>query len=178
LAHIPYADPARPEASELAARIVQERGSLLHLYAMLLHSVPVAEGWLDFLTAIRHRCVLPGSIRELVIMQVAHLNGARYEAEQHAPIALREGVTAEQIRVLPHWQTTHLFDAPQRAALAYCDAMTREVHVSADVFGAVRKQFDDRLLVELTATIGAYNMVSRFLEALGIASADRIEPRS
>jgi AhpD family alkylhydroperoxidase len=176
LAYIPYADPTRPEASALAARIVQERGSLLHLYAMLLHSVPVAEGWLGFLTAIRQRCALPGAIRELVIMQVAHLNGARYEAEQHASIALREGLTAEQIRVLPNWQGKHLFDPPQRAALAYCDAMTREVHVSLSVFEAVRQHFDERLLVELTATIGAYNMVSRFLEAIGIASTDSIEP--
>ena len=50
---------------------------------MLLHSPPVAEGWLAFLTAIRQRCELPGDVRELVIVQVAHLNGARYEAEQH-----------------------------------------------------------------------------------------------
>ena len=31
---------------------------------------------------------------------------------------------------------------------------------------------DERLIVELTATIGAYNMVSRFLEALQIHSHD------
>ncbi len=93
MARIPYADTTRPETAPLADRIVAERGEILHLYAMLLHSPPVAEGWLAFLTAIRQRCELPGDIRELVIVQVAHLNGARYEAEQHVPIALREGVT-------------------------------------------------------------------------------------
>ena len=88
-------DPNRPEASALAARVIEERGSILHLYAMLMHSIPVAEGWLAFLTAIRQRCALPGAIRELMILEVAHLNGARYEAEQHAPIALREGLTLD-----------------------------------------------------------------------------------
>jgi alkylhydroperoxidase family enzyme len=82
MARIPYADPATPDTKLLAERIVRERGSVLHLYAMLLHSPPVAEGWLRYLTAIRHECALPAAIRELVIMQVAHLNGARYEASQ------------------------------------------------------------------------------------------------
>ena len=172
MARIPYADPATPDTKLLAERIVRERGSVLHLYAMLLHSPPVAEGWLRYLTAIRHECALPAAIRELVIMQVAHLNGARYEAEQHGPIALKEGVTHEQIAALPDWQGKAGFEPVQRAALAYCDAMTRSVHVDPAVFDELRKYFDNRLIVELTATIGAYNMVSRFLEALGIQSTD------
>jgi alkylhydroperoxidase family enzyme len=34
------------------------------------------------------------------------------------------------------------------------------------VFAAVRRHLDDRELVELTATVGGYNLVSRVLEAL------------
>ena len=83
--------PRRPAHRALVERIVAERGSLLHLYQMLLHSPPLAEGWLAF-TAVRQR-PLPGALRELVIMRVALLNGAPYEAEQHAPIALKEGLT-------------------------------------------------------------------------------------
>lgn len=172
MARIPYSDPTRPETADLATRIVEERGSLLHLYAMLLHSAPVAEGWLGFLTAIRQRSTLPGSIRELVIIQVAHLNGARYEAEQHIPIGLREGLSQAQLDTLPTWRETGLFDVRQEAALAYCDAMTRDIHVGDNVFAAVRATFTPQLVVELTATIAAYNMVSRFLEAIGIQSTD------
>ena len=65
-----------------------------------------------------------------------------------------------------------MYEPAQRAALAYCDAMTRTIHVPADVFADLRTHFDPRAIVELTATVGAYNMVSRFLEALGISSAD------
>ncbi len=172
LARIPYADPANPETRQLVDRIIRERGSVLHLYAMLLHSGPVAEGWLRYLTAIRHECALPAPLRELVIIQIAHLNGAAYEAEQHMPIALREGVTQAQLDALPDWRNTGLFDAVQQAALAYCESMTREIHVPEPVFAAVRNALPPRELVELTATIGAYNMVSRFLEAMGIDARD------
>ena len=38
MARIPYADLSHPEAQPLVERIVAERGSVLHLYQMLLHS--------------------------------------------------------------------------------------------------------------------------------------------
>jgi alkylhydroperoxidase family enzyme len=46
--------------------------------------------------------------------------------------------------------------------------MTRKVQVPDDVFDRVRQHFDDRALIELTLTIGGYNLVSRFIEALQI----------
>jgi AhpD family alkylhydroperoxidase len=173
MARIPYADLTNPEAKPLVERIVAERGGVLHLYQMLLHSPPVASGWLNYLTAIRQQSTLPGGLRELVIMRIAVLNGAPYEAEQHAPIALREGVSQVQLDDLDNWQQSKNYDATQRAVLAYTDAMTKDIHVSPEVFTAVKAVLTDRLLVELTATVGAYNMVSRFLEALQIHSHDQ-----
>ena len=64
MARIPYADTTTPEAQPLVQKIVAERGTLLHLYQMLLHSPPVAAGWLRYLTAIRQECKLPGAMRE------------------------------------------------------------------------------------------------------------------
>ena len=172
MARIPYADLDSPEIKPLVDKIVAERGSVLHLYQMLLHSPPVAAGWLRYLTAVRHECSLPGDLREIVIMRIAALNGAPYEAEQHAPIALREGVAQAKLDALERWEDTDLFSARERAVLAYTDAMTRSIQVPDAVFAAVRKEFEPRLLIELTATIGAYNMVSRFLEALQVHSHD------
>lgn len=172
MAHLPYADLSAPEATPLVEQIVAERGSVLHLYQMLLHSPPVAQGWLNHLTGIRHKSSLPGDLRELVIMRVALLNRAPYEADQHAPIALVEGMSQAQLDALPHWRESDQFSPIQRAVLAYTDAMTLEVHVEPAIFQTVRQHFDERLTVELTATIATYNMVSRFLEALQIHSDD------
>jgi AhpD family alkylhydroperoxidase len=173
MARIAYAEVTEGPAADLAQRIVAERGSLLHLYQMLLHSAPVAEGWLGYLTAIRQRTQLDAAIREMVIMRVAHLNRASYEADQHAPIARKAGMSAAQLDALASSDVPLAsFDARQRAALAYTDAMTRQVQVPDAVFARVRAQFPDPDLVELTAVIAAYNMVSRFLEALQVHSDD------
>ncbi|MYN14004.1 carboxymuconolactone decarboxylase family protein [Pusillimonas sp. TS35] len=172
MARIPYADLKDPEVSPLVEQIVAERGSVLHLYQMLLQSPPVARGWLNHLTGIRHNTSLSGSLREMVIMRIALLNGAPYEADQHAPIALKEGMTQAQLDALDDWEPSTLFSPVERAVLAYTDAMTRNIQVADEVFDAVRKHFAPRQLVELTATIATYNMVSRFLEALQIHSHD------
>lgn len=176
MARLPYADLNHPDVQPLAERIVAERGSVLHLYQMLLHSPPAAQGWLTYLTAIRQQCSLSGALRELVIMRVAVLNGASYEADQHAPIALKEGITQAQLDALDEWEHSDRFDAVQRAVLAFTDAMTRHVQVPDAVFEAVRAVMAPRELVELGATVAAYNMVSRFLEAFQVHSNDVRHP--
>jgi AhpD family alkylhydroperoxidase len=173
MARLSYADPNGGELRELVDRIVAERGSMLHLYQMLLHSPPVAEGWLGFMTAVRHKSTLSGALRELVIMRIAILNGAAYEAEQHAPIALKEGVTRAQLDALDNWTAAEQkFSPVQRAALALTDGVTRDVHVDDALFDAIRPHLSAREILELVVTIASYNMVSRVLEALQIKSGD------
>ena len=182
MARIPYPDPSRYEGQPLAERIRRERGGqLLNLYRMLLHSPPVTEGWLAFLTAIRHKTELSARYRELAILRIAVLNGAEYEFEVHVPFALEEGVSREAIDALRANRNTNDLDEADRAVVAYADAMTREIHVPDDVFTRMREHFSERDVVELTATIAAYNCVSRFLGALRIdleqAPAEPARPR-
>lgn len=174
MARIEYADLESDESKQLADQIIAQRGSILHLYRMLLQSAPVAQGWLDYLTAIRQRTILDGAVREMVIMRIAHLNRAPYEADQHAPIALKEGMQQSQLDALSEQQVpAGLFSQQQLAVLAYTDAMTLSIQVDDAVFAAVKQHFNNKEMVELTATIAAYNMVSRFLEALQIHSDDK-----
>ena len=43
MARLPYADAGAPVLQPLVERIVASRGSVVHLYQMLLHSPAVAE---------------------------------------------------------------------------------------------------------------------------------------
>lgn len=172
MARIPYAALETEATKSLVDRIVKERGSVLHLYQMLLNSPPIAQGWLNYLTAVRQKAKLNGAIRELVIVRVAQINGAQYEADQHIPIALKEGVTQQQVDELADWESSQVFTETQRRVLALTDQMTRQVHVDRELVDGLKADFDNQEIVELVATVAAYNMVSRFLEALGIHSDD------
>jgi alkylhydroperoxidase family enzyme len=169
LARISYPDLAGAESEPLAARIKRERGGkILNLYKMLLHSPPLADGWRALFTAVRQEAELPGRYRELAILRVAVLNGAEYEFDAHVPFALREGLAQAAIDALRAGGVQPTVDAVDGAVLAYTDSMTRDVRVPDNVFARVREHFSERQVVELTATIAAYNCVSRFLEALRI----------
>jgi AhpD family alkylhydroperoxidase len=168
MARIGYPDDSDPEVATLRAQIIAERGKLHNLYRLLLNSPPVAQGWLDFLTAIRQKTSISPAIRELSILRIAVINRADYEFFSHTPFALAAGLTQQQIDAIAQWESSKLFSEVQRAVLLYTDSMTRDVHVPDDVFEQVHPHFNDRGMTELTATIAAYNLVSRFLEALHV----------
>jgi AhpD family alkylhydroperoxidase len=120
------------------------------------------------LTAVRNRSSLPADLRELVILRVAVLNRAPFEFDAHLPVARKAGVSEPKIAALHLANVGDAFTALERAVLTLTDTMTRNVQVPDAQFEPLRQHFDARGLVELVATIAAYNMVSRFLEALNI----------
>lgn len=162
----PVAPGARPELAELEARIRGARGRLSPLYQVLLNSPLLAAGWEHLLTVIRQQTSVPPRLRELVILRIAVLNGADYEFEAHVPHALQAGLTQAAIDLLRKGETRG--SETETLVLRYTDAMTRELHIPDALFEQVARHFDDKGLVELTATIAGYNMVSRFLIAMRI----------
>lgn len=168
----PVAPGTRPELAELEARIRGTRGRISPLYEVLLNSAPVASGWEQLFTAIRQKTSVPPLLRELVILRIARLNRASYEFEAHVPHALEAGLGAARIEQLRRDELDGFQDI-ERLVLDYTDAMTRDIEVGDELFERLRARFDATGLVELTATIAGYNMVSRLLVALRIGEAAR-----
>jgi 4-carboxymuconolactone decarboxylase len=159
----------RKELAEIEERILAERGRISTLYRVLLNSPPVAEGWERMLTAIRNRTLVPAGLRELIILRVAVLNGAGFEYDAHVPHAQRAGVADEKIAAIRQAAIAPEFAPDERLVLELADAMTREVKVPSMLMDRLQAVFDERLTVEIVATVAAYNMVSRFLVALNVA---------
>lgn len=166
----PILPGTRPELAAQEAQIIAERGRISPLYQVLLNSPAMAHGWEQMLSAVRNRNSLDAGLRELVILRVAVLNDAPYEFDAHVPHAQRAGQSPEAIEAIRSEALS--LDAPwtaaERVALQLTDAMTRSIVVSDALFAQVRTHFDARAQVDLVATIGAYNMVSRFLSAFEI----------
>ncbi|ORY19595.1 4-carboxymuconolactone decarboxylase-like protein [Clohesyomyces aquaticus] len=181
---LPYIpNPPTPENEEdraIVQRVKQRRGEagLLELDLALLHSPPVADGWNSFLGSIRTKTTLSTSIRETAICRVAVLNKAWFEWEHHAPLLqacpdIKEEQIQNILRSPAHSAGTDDFDEEHRAVLSYTDAMTLDVSVPDAVSERLRKSFSDREVVEITATIAAYNCVSRFLVALDVGERNK-----
>lgn len=172
MARVPLIDENdHPALSPLAERIRgQRRGALINVYRLLLNSPPLAETWFDHINAVRWKTTLSGRLRELVIIRIGHLTGAAYILRQHVPrLALADGVSEADCAGLADWRASNLFAKPERAALAYTDAMTRDIDVPDEVYDDLARHFDDaRRIVELTVLIATYNMHARVLQALKV----------
>jgi 4-carboxymuconolactone decarboxylase len=171
MARISYVEEKdHPELADLVAKIrAGRRGALINVYKLLLHSPPLAAIWLDFVSAARFKTELDGRLREIVIVRVAHLNRTTYVFKQHVPqLSVPEGLSDAESAALADWRNATSFSPRERAALAYTDAMTRDIAVPDDVFEGLRPHFSERQIVELTVLIGLYNMHTRVFTALGI----------
>ncbi|MET7575635.1 carboxymuconolactone decarboxylase family protein [Streptomyces sp. NPDC005492] len=163
--------PGTDGTGDIAARVRERRGGALRpVDRMLLHSPQLADGWNSLLGAIRQRMALPADIRELVILRIAVLNRADYEWAAHESDARAAGLDDRQLEAVraENAERHPALDGRQCRVIAYTDTMTRHVHVPDAVFDALRADFTEAELVELTATVAAYSMVSRFLVALDV----------
>jgi 4-carboxymuconolactone decarboxylase len=166
---IEYARPSEEIEREVSAR---RGGALTPLDLLLGHNDGLARGWNSLLGAVRSEFALPGDIREMAILRVGHLNNAAYEWDAHLPVARREGLPEEIIAKLRE-DDGLTGREPHDAVLSFVDAMTRDVSVPDGIFEGLHRHFGDALIAELTATVAAYNMVSRFLVALDVQTSDR-----
>ena len=162
---VPGTDPGR---AELEHRIARQRGRISPLYQVLLHSEPIASGWESMLTAVRKHTSIPADVRELVILRVAVLNRAGFEFEAHLPHAQAAGLDDALIRSTRDPGPVNHGTPLQLLSLRLTDAMTRDIEVPEELIDQLRALLDERGLVELCATVAAYNMVSRFLVAMNI----------
>ena len=166
---VPLVEPgSRPELAEIEGRIFAERGRISLLYQVLLNSGPIANGWERMLTAVRNQTCIPAHQRELIILRVAVLNGAEFEFEAHIPHAQKAGLSAAKIQATREAEIAQEFDVIEKLLLEITDEMTLNIVVSDKLMERLRLQFDARGIVEVVATVAAYNMVSRLLVALNI----------
>jgi len=168
---VPLVEPGtRPELAEVEATIRAERsGEIVVLYQALLNSPSIASGWEKMLTAVRNRTGVPADLRELIILRVAVLNRAEFEFDAHAPVARKAGVPDDKIEAVRQWPATRaMYSADEQLVMELTDHMTRDIEVPESLMDRVRARFDARGVVEVVATVAAYNMVSRFLVALNI----------
>jgi AhpD family alkylhydroperoxidase len=173
---IPYVAADIGEPAALIETIRGRRGgSLFNLDRILLHSPAFAQAWNAFMGQVRGGLSVSPKLRELAICVVAVVNRADYEYQHHVPELRAAGATVAQLAALElladDAADVSMFDATERAVIAFTRALTRDAAVDDATFDALAAALPGhRQLVELTGVIGAYNMVSRFLVSFAIES--------
>ena len=116
-------------------------------------------------------------LRELGQTWAGWATGSQFVFSQHCKSLRGLAVSEEKISAIPTWQTATCFDPRERLVLAYADRLV--VHsgrVPDALFDAVKAEFSDEEILELTYTTTMYMMHAVMSRALRTEFDDRDDP--
>lgn len=110
-----------------------------------------------------HHCGLEPSLLELVKLRASQINGCAHCIDMHTKKLRADGETEQRLYLLNAWDESPFYTDRERAALAWTEALTliTDGHAPDAVYEAVRAQFSEEELANLTLAIVAINGANR-----------------
>lgn len=111
---------------------------------------------------------IDGQLAQLLRLRVAQINACSYCLILHTEAAHDQGIPAAKVAHLASWSESTMFSDVERAALAYCEALTDyDLHGFPPVHGALAKHFDEKAVAEIAAIVINMNLWTRLKLAQG-----------
>lgn len=110
---------------------------------------------------------LDPTVHYLVSTLASQINGCEFCADLGRAMAIRDRLGMDKFDALLEYRTSPLFDARERAALAYAEEATSTRKVSDATFEELRKHFSEEEIAEITwvnAIENYYNLLNIPLE--------------
>jgi AhpD family alkylhydroperoxidase len=120
---------------------------------------------------------LPARLIDLVYLRISQINGCAYCIDAHSRDLLKAGLSVEHLVLVASWpEAGGIFDAQEKAALAWAEAVTRlgRHGVPDSAYEAAAAAFDGKQLADLTIAISlmnAYNRMAISFRATPVAAA-------
>lgn len=112
---------------------------------------------------------LEARLLELVFLRVSQINGCTFCISLHRATARRAGATTNEIRNLAEWHRHETFGEPERAVLAWAEAVT--LLSNEKKTAAAKSQLMSILtpgqLVDLTVAVALMNALNRIAISFG-----------
>ena len=126
---------------------------------------------------VHGRAVTDGRLAELLRLRVAQLDPCPYCLVLHTRAATRSGIPADVIAQLSGWRESSVFSPAEKAALAYCEGLTRyDIAAFERLHDELGAHFDDLEVAEIAAVTINMNVWTRLKLAEGaVAIADEME---
>jgi alkylhydroperoxidase family enzyme len=170
----PRIAPARLHELRPLARIVAEIAGRVtgtgppSIFTTLGQHPRLFRAWLRYSAQLMPFGQLPRCDTELVILRVAWECRSAYEWHQHVPIALRVGLTPDQVAGVAGRTAAEVFTGRQLTLLAASDELLAQRMLSDTTWSAVQATLGNREAIELCLLIGNYQGLASTIGGLGI----------
>jgi len=98
---------------------------------------------------------LPEKLLRLVFLRASQINGCAFCVDMHSKDMRAAGESEQRVYMASVWRESALYDAKERAALAWTEVVTRlpNGEVPQQTYDEARAEFSDSELVKLTLAI-------------------------
>lgn len=149
-----------PETRAVYDAIMEHRGAVTAPVALLMHAPETARHAANLGAYLRFEAGLPNDIFELAIITAAREFDCEFVWAAHAQTAVSEGVPRGLVDVIAARGETAGFPHRYRIVVDFARALVREHHVTQPQFDAMREEFGERGLTDITALIGFYILLA------------------
>ena len=152
------------------------RGVVVGPLRAALHRPELAEKWQQFGEILRYRTSLAPRLSELAILITARHWTSQLEWQQHAPAALKGGLSPAVIESIRNGKRPGFGAVDEQAVYDFCREMHEQKSVGNDTYARAHELLGTLGVVELTALVGYYTMVAMTLLAHEIPLPARSAP--
>jgi 4-carboxymuconolactone decarboxylase len=141
----------------------------LSLLGMVAHAESAFNPWLKYSNALLTRLQLDPLLRELAILQVAHLADSPYEWVQHVVIARAVGASDAQIEAIERdAETDPSLSDEQAQVLRFAREVIVDGSASEAAVADLAARIGVRGVIELLLVIGHYLAIARLIATTGL----------
>lgn len=110
-----------------------------------------------------HNSSIEQQLLELTFLRVSQINGCGYCVDMHSTALRKAGIEPRKLDTLPVWHESRFYDARERAALAWAEALTRLAGStpSEATYDALAEHFDAQGISDLSMAIAVINAWNR-----------------
>lgn len=150
----------------------------LNVFRCLLHHPKLASSVAGTLSGLLWRFnALDEKLRELIIMRIGWRTRATYEWTQHWQVALRVGLTDDEILAVRDWRRSEILSKAARAVLAATDDTLDHGHILDDTWAKCCSHLKtEAQRIELVLAIANWRSFSELLQSLKIPLEEGVVP--
>jgi 4-carboxymuconolactone decarboxylase len=143
--------------------------AVANVLALLARYPALSKAFLTFNKHLLSRSSLSARVRELAILRVSWLRRAEYEWAQHAVLAeKRAGVSREEIEAVKEGPMASVWSPLESAILRAVDELHADAFVGDATWDALSAGLDERQLMDLVFTVGAYDLLAMAFKTFGL----------
>ena len=139
-------------------------------FSMLLHSPKLAERVLPLVTFLRDDSIVESKLRSVAALTAARERDVAYVWAAQVAAARRNGVREEFIDLIRAKGDPGKLPAEERDIVTYTRQLMRTNRVDQATFDALKNRYNAQWLVELTATVNFFGLVSGIANAFEVTA--------